>query len=111
MKSIYQKAVIVLSVLLFKILIWYIFQNQIIDLSNYICENLGIVPKGKQVLFNGILKLMTLIKVSFLIVDVLLDLIILVFIKFIFKNFILKRFTYKYLIISFILLVFILLVF
>lgn len=111
MKSIYQKAIIVLSILLFKILIWYIFQNQVIDLSNYICENLGIVPKGKQVLFNGIPKLITLFKVSCIIVDILLDLIILVSLKSVFKDFILKRFTYNYLIVSFILLVFILSIF
>lgn len=111
MKSIYQKAIIVLSILLFKILIWYIFQNQVIDLSNYICENLGIVPKGKQVLFNGIPKLITLFKVSCIIVNILLDLIILISLKSVFKDFILKRFTYNYLIISFIILVIILLIF
>lgn len=111
MKSIYQKAVIVLTILLFKILFWFIFQNQLIDLSNYICENLGIVPIGKQVLFNGIPKLITLFKVSCIIVDVLLDLIILFSLKFLFKNFVLKRFTFNYLVISFILLVLVLLVF
>jgi hypothetical protein len=111
MKSTYQKAVIVLSILMFKILIWYIFQNQVIDLSNYICENLGIVPKGKQDFFNGLPKLITLFKVSCIIVDILLDLIILVSLKSVFKDFILKRFTYNYLIVSFILLVFILSIF
>lgn len=111
MKTIYQKVVIILSILLFKILIWCVFQNQIIDLSNFICENLGIVPKGKQVLFNGIPKLIILVKVGFLIVDILLDFIILILMKSLFKNFTLKRFTYNYLIISFILLASILLIF
>lgn len=111
MKSIYQKGIIVLSILFLKILIWYIFQNQVIDLSNYICENLGTVPKGKQVLFNGIPKLITLFKVSCIIVNILLDLIILVSLKSVFKDFILKRFTYNYLIVSFILLVIILSIF
>lgn len=111
MKSIYQKAIIVLSILLFKILIWYIFQNQVIDLSNYICESLGFVPKGKQDLFNGLLKGIKIFKVSCVIVDLLLNLIILLSLRFIFKDFILKRFIYNYLIVGFILLVFILLVF
>lgn len=111
MKNIYQKVILVLFILLFKILIWYVFQCQIVDLSNYICEKLGIVPIGKQDLFNGLSKGIKVFKVSCLIVDVLLDLIILVSMKFIFRNFILKRFTYNYLIISFFLLIFFLLIF
>ncbi|MGY3212687.1 hypothetical protein [Mucilaginibacter sp. HD30] len=108
MKSIYQKIIIVLFILLFKILIWYVFEIQFVELSIYICENLGIVPKGKQDLFNGLPKAVTVFKVSFLIVDILLDLFIWMAMRFIFKEFTLKRFTYKYLIISFVLLVFIL---
>lgn len=111
MKAIYQKIIIVLSILLFKILIWYIFQNQAIDLSNLICENLGIVTKGKQDFFNGIPKLIVLIKVSILIIDVLLDLVILLSLRFIFRDFILKRFIYNYLIVSFIILLLVLLLF
>ena len=111
MKSIYQKGIIILSILLLKIFIYCFFQTQIIDLSNFVCENLGIVAKGKQDFFNGIPKLITLFKVSCIIVDILLDLIILVSLKSVFKNFILKRFTYNYLIVSFILLVFILSIF
>jgi hypothetical protein len=108
MKSIYQKIIIVVSILLCKALIWYVFRYQVVDLSNYICENLGIVPKGKQDLFDGLPKAITVLKVSFLLVDILVDLFILISIKFIFKDFILKRFTYKYFIISFVLLAIIL---
>lgn len=111
MKPIYLKFVIVFSILFIKILIWCIFQNQLIDLSNYICENLEIVPKGKQDFFNGLPKGIKLIKVSFLIVDILLNLIVLGFMKSIFMNFILKKFTLNYLIISFILLVLVVLFF
>lgn len=111
MKTIYQKTIIVLSILLFKILIWCIFQNQAIDLSNFIYENLGIVTKGKQDFFNGMPKLITLIKVSVLMIEVLLDLVILLSLKTIFRYFVLKRFIYKYLIVSFIVLLFVVLFF
>ena len=111
MISIFQKVVIIISILLFKILVWFVFQNGIVELSNYICEYLGIVPIGTQMVFSGIPKLIAVIKVSFVILDILLDLIILIFVKFLFKNFILKRFIYIYLIVSFILLIFILSIF
>lgn len=111
MKNFYLKVLIILSVLFFKILFWFIFQNQIVELSNYICENLGVVPKGKQVIFDGIIKIIAVIKLSFVIVDILLDIIILVCIEHIFKSFTLKRFIYNYLIVSFIILILILLIF
>ncbi len=111
MKSIYQKGIIISSILLLKIFIYCFFQTQIIDLSNFVCENLGIVAKGKQDFFNGIPKLIFLIKVSFLMIDILLDLVILLSLKFIFRDFVLKRFTYKYLIVSFIILLFVILLF
>ncbi|PAM94945.1 hypothetical protein B4N84_10905 [Flavobacterium sp. IR1] len=111
MKKIYQNAIVIISILFFKILVWYIFQSQAIDLSNYICENLRFVPKGKQDLFNGLSKGIKVFKVSCIIIDVLSDLLILISLKFVFKDFILKNFICSYLIVSFILLVFILLIF
>jgi len=108
MRTIYKKIVIVLFISLFKILIWYIFKNHAIDLSNLICENLGIISRGKQDFFNGLPKLIVLIKVSILIVDILLDLVVLLALKFIFRNSTLKGFLYNYTIVSFITLLFVL---
>mgnify|MGYP003484678232 CR=1 FL=1 len=111
MKNIYLKLIIILFIFLIKILIWYTFQNQVINLANYICENLRLTPIGKQDLFSGISKGVKVFKVSCFIVDFLLNLVIVFFVKFIIKKFILNRFICNYLIINSVILILILFIF
>ncbi|VXB33189.1 conserved membrane hypothetical protein [Flavobacterium sp. 9AF] len=105
----YKKIIIVITVIGFKISIWFLFQEQMFFLSKYICENLEIVSKEKKDLFNGVPEVIIILKFSFLLVNILCDLIILGSFKLQVLNLnIYKRFIKTYLFINFILLIFIL---
>lgn len=104
MNKISIKIIIIFSVLIIKVIIWFVFQNKIIDFFNYISENLGIVPKGKQILIEGISKLILIIKVSLIGYEFFMNLIIFFFLKLFHNKFTYSRFTQYYLIVSFTLL-------
>jgi hypothetical protein len=101
MKIVNFKVLLVISILIFKTLIWFIFRDQIFLVSKYFCENFGLVPIGKQDLFNGLPISMYILKISYLIIDLMIDFVIISVILIFIKNYRHKNFIFKYLFLSF----------
>lgn len=93
-----KKGSIVLAFSLFKIIIWFLFQDYIISISNYFCELFQIVPIGKQYFITGLSKINTIIKISFILVELAINL--LIYILFFNITDDMKKFILKYIIIS-----------
>jgi len=96
-----KKSAIIFLVILMKVMFWFLFKLQLADVAIIICEYLRLVPKGKQDLFDGLPKVIKITKVSFLIVEILLDIVIYIILTLRYKNYIYRKPIITSLIITF----------